>query len=700
MSASYRGPLERLARFAVARPRTVIAIAAVALLAALGLAAGFLELKTSNLDLVDPALPPIAAFRDFAHRFGTPNVLVVALEGSDETALRAAVDELGPRLARLPGVRAVLDRLPYDFSSFSLPGFDPYFAAADRGLFFLFVQPADPESSAATIAPFVAGVEREIAAANLGARGIRTGLTGLPKYAIDDRDVIQRDVSRITALSFALIFGLFAASFASVRRPLAAMATLAVAVAVLQGLVALWPGHLTLLSAFAGSFLFGLGIDYGIHVIDRVEEHLANGVALDAALVRSVAALDAGLMTGAGTTVAAFLALTLSGFRGFAELGAISAAGIVLCLIAMVTLLPALLMLMPSKRHREKKLLDRRIGRVLFALHGRPLAGALVVAALALATLGLPRFDQDYLNLQPEGSEAVRIEREMVARSTFSPQFAAFVAPSADAARELASRLAQDDMVGAVQSVAALDQLEALGAKPTPASAAFRAHFVAPDGGAAVYAYPNVDLWDPARRDEFLARMRAISPDVTGMPVVGGFMIELSQRAFRIGVGLAALAVVLIVAWDFRDPLRTAIALLPTALTLAALPGLMKLAGLEFNPLDIMALPVVIGGAVDNGLQLVHRFVAEQGDLRRALAGTGRSLSLAAITSIAGFGLVAFSAHRGLASFALLLTLGLAAVLAFSMIVLPTVLELLSARILRVHAHAAPADASTGEAGE
>lgn len=697
MRRPYRGPLERLARLAVARPRTVIALSAALFVAALALAAGWLELKTSNLDLVDPALPPIAAFRDFAHRFGTPNVLVVAVEGNDEAALRAAVDELGPRLARLPGVRAVLDRLPYDFSSFSLPGFDPYFAAADRGMFFLFVQPDDPESSAATIAPFVAAVQREIDAARLDARGIRADLTGLPKYAIDDRDLIQRDVSRITALSFVLIFGLFAASFASFGRPLAAMGTLAVAVAVLQGLVVAWPGHLTLLSAFAGSFLFGLGIDYGIHLIDRVEEHLANGVALDAAIVDSVAALDAGLVTGAGTTVASFLALVPSGFRGFAELGAISAAGIAICLVAMVTLLPALLMVLPARRHREKKLLDRRIGRFLFALHSRPLAALLVVGALGLASLGMPRFDEDYLNLQPKASEAVRIEREMIARSTFSPQFAAFVAPDAAAARELAGRLAQDDRVGAVQSVATLDQLEALGARPTPAAADFRAHFVAADGSAAVYAYPNADLWDPARRDDFLARMRALSPHVTGMPFVGAFMIELSKHAFRVGVALAALAVVLIVAWDFRDPLRTAIALLPTALTLASLPGLMRLVGLEFNPLDVMALPVVIGGAVDNGLQLVHRFVAERGDLRRALAGTGRSLALAAVTSIAGFGLVAFSEHRGLSSFALLLTLGLATVLVFSMIVLPTVLELLRKPILRAHAHAAPADGGVAD---
>lgn len=682
MIAEPPGPLTRLARLAVTRPRATVLVALALVAAAAGLAATRLDLKSSNLDLVDPAAPPIAAFRSFAHRFGTPNMLVVGLAGDEEPALREAVDELAPRLSALPGVRSVLAKLPFDFASSAVPLYDPYFASDDRKLFLLFVQPDDPESSAATIAPFVTAVESAIAASPLAARGVTASLTGLPKYALDDRDLIQRDVSRITAISFLLIFLLFAVTFASIRRPLAAMLTLGVAVTLLQGLVACVPGYLTLLSAFAGSFLFGLGIDYGIHLIDRVEELLAAGRALPVAIVEAVAALDAGLLTGAGTTIASFLALTVSGFRGFAELGAISAAGIALCLIAMVTLLPALLVLLPRGRGRERPLLERRFGKLLSRLHSPPLATALLAASLLAALSGLPPFDDDYLNLQPRDSAAVKLERAMVEHSRFSPQFAAFVTDSPAAARELAGRLALEPTVASVSSVAELDRLAALGARPTADAAAFRAHFVAADGRAAVYAYPVGNVWDPARRDPFLARMREIDPNVTGMPFVGAYMIDLSRRAFRVGVLVAALAVVAIVAWDFKHRWRTAVALLPSLLTLVSLPGLMRIFGLDLNPLDVMALPVVVGGAVDNGLQLVHRFVAERGDLRRALAGTGRSLALAAVTSIAGFGLVAFSEHRGLASFALLLTLGLVTVLIHSMLVLPTVLTLFAPRLL------------------
>ena len=41
--------------------------------------------------------------------------------------------------------------------------------------------------------------------------------------------------------------------------------------------------------------------------------------------------------------------------------------------------------------------------------------------------------------------------------------------------------------------------------------------------------------------------------------------------------------------------------------------ALMRLCGIGFNPLDVMALPVVLGIAVDDGVHLVHRFLAESG---------------------------------------------------------------------------------------
>jgi predicted RND superfamily exporter protein len=384
----------------------------------------------------------------------------------------------------------------------------------------------------------------------------------------------------------------------------------------------------------------------------------------------AVAALSPGLATGALTTAMGFFAMTLTGFRGFAELGVLAGLGILLSLVAMVTLLPALLRVVPQRVGRERAPAERRIGRALLALQRPWLAGALVLAALAALLAGGPGFDSDYLSLEPKGSEAVRLEREMVARTELSPQFAAFVRPSGAAATELAGRLRREPTVAAVHAGTDLAPLAVLGADPAEL-AALAARFVSPRGLHAVYAYPRGDIWDPVVRDRFVARMRELDPAVTGMPFLGRFMIDLSHRALRIAAGLA-LAVLLVCVWlDLRRLPLALLALLPTAGGLLLMRGLMALLGLPFNPLNVMALPVVIGVGEDNAVHLLHRLREENGNLARALAGTGRSLVLTSGTTVASFAALSFASHRGLASFAQTLALGIASTLVFSLLVLP-----------------------------
>lgn len=702
--------IDALARFSVARPRTVLALAALLVAASILASVTQLGLRTSNLDLIDPNLPEVRAFREFAETFGSPNALIVVLESQDATLLGPAAERLLPHLEAGPGVRSVLGKLPGDPLRLAMLRLSPYFLSRDGGMLFVFVQPEDPESRAETIAPFVEAVRRAIADSGIERDGVRAGLTGLPQYALDDRDVVSGDIRRLSGLSFVLVMALFMAAFASFLRPLLVMLTLATATAVLMGAAVLWPGHLTLLSSFFGSIVFGMGVDFGILIVDRLEEHLAEGEPGDegggvpGAALRAIEALSPGLATGALTTAMGFFAMQLTGFRGFAELGGLAGMGIVASLLAMVTVLPALLVLVHRGRHRERRLSERRIGRVLLGLQHPALALALVSAALLSLALGWPGFDSDYLNLEPRGSEAVRLEREMVERSNLSPQFAAFTVASEQEAAALAERLRREETVGAVHwsgelallteltnGVAVDEACAQLGpgaggelAKASGCSdgalAELRARFVDRDGHQAVYAYPKGDVWEPAVRDRFLAHMQAIDPSVTGMPVLGRFMIELSQRALRISATLA-LAILVICVWlDLRDVRLALLALMPTALGIALMLGSMRALGIAFNPLNVMALPVVIGIGEDNAVHLLHRLLEERGDLARALAGTGRGLLLTSGTTVASFIALSFASHQGLATFAQALALGVASTLAMSLLVLPQAARWLLAR--------------------
>lgn len=675
--------LERLfhrgASFAVRRPRRVLAGALVLAAAALVSAAFRLELKTSNLDLIDRDLPEVRRFLEVARDFGTPNVLVVVFEGGDAEALRRAVDLVGPRIAALPGVRSVVDRLPLDPDVAAILKRDVYLHSRDDGLFFLFVQPEDAESQATTIAPFVEGVRRVLAEADLERLGVRGGLTGMPAYAIDDRDVVQKDISSLSLVAFAAILGLFAAAFRDLWRPLAAMGALGIACTVVLGWVSFVPGHLTLLSAFFASILFGLGVDSGIHVLDRLAEETAGGRSQRDAIPDVLAALGRPLTTSTMTSASVLLAMRWSGFLGFAELGTIAGVGLILCLAATVLVLPALLVLVPEKRRAR----FARRGRVVLAVQSPWAAAALGVAACAALFVPGPGFDTDYLDLEPRGSEAVRLEREMVRRSDHSPELAVFTAGSREELQDLVWRLYDDETVGSVRSL--LD-LEVYGVLPElPAS--FLQRFRGTSGRYAVYVSPGENIWDPEHQEAFLSHMKAIDPGVSGMPVLGQFMVERSQRALRIAAVLGAVLLAVWVLADFRRPLPALLAVLPALLALAAMNAMMRLVGVAWNPLNVMALPIVLGISVDDGVHVVHRFLAEGGDLKKTLAGTGRSVVLTSATTLAAFGALGFASHRGLASFAIALVLGVSAALVLSVAVLPQLL-----RALRAHPGLKPRD--------
>jgi predicted RND superfamily exporter protein len=662
------------ARLAVRRPKAVLAGAVLVAVASMAFSGAKLGLKTSNLDLVDPDLPEVARFRAFAQAFGTPNVLVVVLEGGDEQARREAAVRVADAVRGRPGVRAATGRLPYHEGMLAALRVDPWFASEARDRFYVFVQPDDPHAAATTIEPFVRGVKAAVAGAGIDRLGVRAGYTGLPQYALDDRDVIQRDIAGLSVLSFVLVGVIFAFAFGEFLRPVWAMALLALAASLVLAVASVVPGHLTLLSAFFFSALFGLGSDYGIYVIDALEERLADGRALLDAIPEAVVFLAPGLATEALATAAAFLVLVFSGFRGFAELGVIGAAGIAIALASMVFWLPAALTFVKGRR-RERKVGERRLGRLLLAAQHPVAAVAIAVLAAGGLAGGLPPFDGDYLNLQPRDSEAVRLERDMVAHSRFSPQFAAFTVSDATAAAALTEKLRREPTVAEVRSASDVALLDAVAPPITSERDAFRAGFVAPDGRLAVYAYPNGDVWDPGFQERFLGAMRALDPEATGMPFLGHFMIELSRHALRVTGALASLVVVILVTAEFGFTRWTALAVAPTLLGVAAMLGVMRVTGLAFNPIDVMALPVVIGTAVDSGVHVTHRFLAERGDFARTLAGSGRTVLVSAATTLAGFGTLAFTSHRGLASFAIAMTIGVVAALVVSVLSLPTFLR-------------------------
>jgi predicted RND superfamily exporter protein len=75
-----------------------------------------------------------------------------------------------------------------------------------------------------------------------------------------------------------------------------------------------------------------------------------------------------------------------------------------------------------------------------------------------------------------------------------------------------------------------------------------------------------------------------------------------------------------------------------------------------------MALPLIIGIGIDDGVHIVHRWLSEgKGKLYTVYSGTGKAILLTTLTTMLAFGSLVFSIWRGFGQLGGALFLGSAA---------------------------------------
>lgn len=210
--------------------------------------------------------------------------------------------------------------------------------------------------------------------------------------------------------------------------------------------------------------------------------------------------------------------------------------------------------------------------------------------------------------------------------------------------------------------------------------ASLRRRMLAAGGRARVQVFPEENLGEGDARERFVDAVRAIAPDATGVAVN---LIEFGRATSRSLVQALSLALVLItllLLLIWRRPLDTFLVLLPLVLAGVLTGAAMVLLDRPFNFANVIVLPLLLGIGVDSGVHLVHR--ARVGGPGKPLleSVTAQAVFWSAITTIASFGSLAFSAHRGIASLGLLLVIGLALTVLANLLVLPAIVSLVQQR--------------------
>jgi uncharacterized membrane protein YdfJ with MMPL/SSD domain len=207
-----------------------------------------------------------------------------------------------------------------------------------------------------------------------------------------------------------------------------------------------------------------------------------------------------------------------------------------------------------------------------------------------------------------------------------------------------------------------------------------RRRFIGKSGRLLLQVYSKHDPWDRASQASFVEQLRTVDPNITGQPVVGYESSLLIGNSFRQGLVYAFVLVAGIAALMIRRVRETVLAMIPLILGTLWTVGIMQLAGLKFNLVNVWALPLIIGSAAEYGVYIVLRSLEspEQGGGSRLARSTVMAVLFNGLTTITGFGSLLVAHHRGVWSLGLLLVIGSVMTLAASLVVLPTLMRLRS----------------------
>jgi predicted RND superfamily exporter protein len=108
------------------------------------------------------------------------------------------------------------------------------------------------------------------------------------------------------------------------------------------------------------------------------------------------------------------------------------------------------------------------------------------------------------------------------------------------------------------------------------------------------------------------------------------------------------------------------------------------LTGTPINFANIIALPLLLGLGVDNGIHMVeklHHSLSEEQNIYQS--STARAMFYGALTTASSFAGLAFSPHEGIASMGLVITIGIFWIMTCTFVVLPALSKLVFKRRIK-----------------
>jgi predicted RND superfamily exporter protein len=198
--------------------------------------------------------------------------------------------------------------------------------------------------------------------------------------------------------------------------------------------------------------------------------------------------------------------------------------------------------------------------------------------------------------------------------------------------------------------------------------------WISAEGQYRIQVMPAENLTSNVQMKNFAFAVQGVAPEATGDLMVTIASADTVVKSFKQAILYAVVAITVLLLIYLRNLRETLFILIPLFLAGIFTCAFTVVLGIEFNFANIIALPLLLGLGVDNGVHIVHRAKSDTSGKGLLQTSTARAVLFSSLTTLLSFGNLAFSPHRGTASMGWLLTIGVFFVLLATLIVLPSFL--------------------------
>ncbi|NQT59391.1 MAG: MMPL family transporter [Bacteroidetes bacterium] len=339
---------------------------------------------------------------------------------------------------------------------------EPYFINDAQNMALVFIQPDftvdDWSVLPGNIQKIEAGISQYEEAFN-----VSMGLTGLLVVAKDEVVTSKQGLFISVLLAFVLILIILVLNFRMTIVPIVAGIPLVVGIFWTAGTAGFLLGRLNIMTAMYMVALLGLGVDFAIHYLTAFLQERETGKTFQESVKAGIEKSGRGVVIGALTTSAAFIALLIADSALVRELAVIAGIGIVCELLSMIILLPALLSFRDSwirKYNRKDSIVRMRSEVSVIGLLGSMVSKIplifLITFLVVTVFLSLysPKIsvESNIMNMEADGLESVILQERMIRKFGRSPDSLYIYSESLAETRHIVGQLKNSDLIKEVDS--------------------------------------------------------------------------------------------------------------------------------------------------------------------------------------------------------------------------------------------------------